>query len=66
MVKSEGEGSLFEKVESEENKETKQQVALSKSAENVGVSGEKAMNKHPSDTDDKVVVSELDENTGEQ
>ena len=67
VVKEEGEGSLFEKVESEDDKQVKEQASLHKSEEKAGDADEKTVNKHPKDTDDEVVVSELDEeSTGEQ
>ena len=67
VVKEEGEGSLFEKIESENDKQVKEQASLHKSEENAGDTDEKTVNKHPKDTDDEVVVSELDEeSTGEQ
>ena len=67
VVKEEGEGSLFEKVDSEDDKQVKEQASLHKSEGNAGDTDEKTVNKHPKDTDDEVVVSELDEeSTGEQ
>ena len=65
VVKTEGAGSLFEKVESEDDKVTKQQTTLNKPDENIGACDQDISQK-PGDSDDKIVVSELEESAEEK